>query len=111
MTEQEFWNIMAAMPQPKPVFYRLYYRSDGSPLHYTMEDLPGDYIEIDRETYVLGSPWVRVIGGKLKRINRISTDKLVPSDQGTSCHAYSVAIVDPTGTKTWSKQTYGLEQS
>lgn len=109
MTEQEFYAILAAMPEPKPIFYRLYYNSDGSPQCYTMEDLPGTWIDIDRETYLIANPWVRVVNGKLKKISRLTVNKLVPSDQGTPCHPQNVAVVDFGSNKTWSKQIYGLE--
>lgn len=108
MTEQEFWDILAAMPQPKPVFWRLYYNDDGSPLCYSMEDLPGDYVEIDADTYARADPWVRVINGKICKINRATVQKLVRSDQGTQCHSNNVAIIDPLSHTMWSKQIYGI---
>lgn len=111
MTEQEFWDILAAVPEPQPVFWRLYYSADGSPLHYSMEDLPGDYIEIDAETYARGDLWVRVIDGKICRVNRFTVQKLVRSDQGTQCHANNVAVIDPNSNTMWSKQIYGYESN
>ena len=110
MTEQEFWAILAAMPEPLPLFYRLYYHDDGSPLCYSMEDLPGNYIEIDAETFAAADHWVRVVDGKIKRINRSSSQKLVRTKHGTSCHPCNVAVIMPDSGTNWSKQIYGLDQ-
>ena len=50
MTEAEFWAALA--PQEiVAVTYRLYYDDLGYPLFYSMEDLPGKYIDIDQTTY------------------------------------------------------------
>ena len=66
MNEQEFWAILFDVPPTKPVFYRAYYNSDGWVECYSMEDLPGNYIDIDVETYHRTPSYVRVVDGKLK---------------------------------------------
>ena len=107
METTEFWNILRSMPEPQPVFYRLYHQ-DGVPLFYSMEDLPGTYIEIDAETFARSPVHVRVRDGKL--VERIwqTTAKLVPSDTGTPCHPDDVTIVvsETEPHQRWSKQTY-----
>ena len=111
MTSEEFWNILHAMPEPKPVFWRLYYNDAGEPVCYSMEDQPGNYIDIDAETFGLAPANVRVVNNKLKYITVRTSDKLVPSNTGTPCHPQNVAvIVEQNGTH-WSKQTYGLESN
>ena len=65
MTPEEFWATLQAMPEPAPVFYRLYHNEDGTPICYTMEDLPGKYIEVDQETYSLADYSVRVVNKQL----------------------------------------------
>lgn len=107
MNEKEFWDILAAMPEPKPIFYRLYYNEQGQPLFYTMEDLPGTYIEVDHATYQLNSFSVRVVNGKIKKISTTVTERLVPSEQGTPCHPDNVAIVvsPDQPNQRWSKHT------
>jgi hypothetical protein len=94
ITEQEFWAIMQAMPKPKSIFYRLYYNDDGSPIIYSMEDLPGNYIEVDQETYVLAPFNVKVTSGKLVYIKPVITvKKLRPGIDGTTCYPRDVCIV------------------
>jgi hypothetical protein len=94
MTEEEFWSILQAMPAPSPVFYRLYYNDTGSPIIYSMEHLPGNYIEVDQPTYVLAPFNVRVINGKLVYIKPVVTvKKLQPSIDGTACDPRDVCIV------------------
>jgi hypothetical protein len=64
-----------------------------------MEDLPGNYIEIDQETYALASSKVRVIDGKLKKNTSTATAKLIPSTIGTACHPEDICIVVPVDQK------------
>jgi hypothetical protein len=94
ITEEDFWSILRSMPGPKQVFYRLYYNDAGSPIIYSMEDLPGNYIEVDQETYVLASFNVRIINNKLTRTNpMITVKKLQPSIDGTACNPQDVCII------------------
>jgi hypothetical protein len=93
MTEQEFWAILLDVPEPQPIFYRAYYNSEGLVECYTMEDLPGKYVDVDQATYT-ASPYARVIDGQLKIIKPASTvTKLVPSTTGTSCDSRDVCVV------------------
>lgn len=110
ITWEEFAAIHAAMPESQPISYRLYHDDQGRPIVYTMEHLPGNYIEIDRETYVAGSPWVRVIDGKLRHLIMHPRQKLRPGDTGTSCHPLDVAVVDPSSGVFWSKHTYDIQE-
>ena len=107
MQIDEFWSILRAMPEPKPVFYRLYHL-DGVPLFYSMEDRPGTYIEIDAETFSRSPMHVRVRDGRLVESVWRTTTRLVPSDTGTACHPDNVAIVvaETEPHQRWSKQTY-----
>ena len=109
MTDEEFWKALADMPEPTPVFYRLYHDQNGVPLFYSMEDLPGTYIELDQETYAKGQSNVRVRDGKLVELTWQTSYKIVPSTHGTQCHDKDVAIVVKENGTYWSKQTY--EQS
>jgi hypothetical protein len=108
MTPEQFWSILHNMPEPQPVFYRLYYDADGAPLFYSMEDQPGTYIEIDQETFARSASNVRVRDGKLIEITWATTTKLVPGNSGSPCHPDNVAVIvaeDQPHTR-WSKRTY-----
>ena len=79
---------------PPPVFFRLYHNESGEPLFYSMEDLPGNYIEIDQPTYARQSYDVRVVDGKLQIIERSKNiARLRPATDGTPCHPNDVCII------------------
>jgi hypothetical protein len=90
----EFWQSFQ-WPDIQPVTYRLYHDDQGQPIIYTMEDLPGTYIEVDQATYIHGSFGVRVIEGKLIILEpAITAKKLQPSqDQGIPCDPRDVCVV------------------
>ncbi len=111
MTPEEFWDILHSMPEPQPVFYRLYYNNAGEPVCYSMEDQPGNYIDIDAETFGLAPLNVRVVNRMLKYITTRTSEKIVPGTTGTLCHPQSVAVVVTQNGTPWSKQTYGLESN
>ena len=108
MTPEELQQLLQGMPEPKPVFWRLYYDSEGKPVQYSMEDLPGTYIDVDPTTYALGNMNVRVRDGILVEVFFQVTNKLVPGNSGSPCHPDNVAVIvaeDQPHTK-WSKKTY-----
>ena len=96
-TTENFLRVMAEFkwPEPCPISYRLYYNDDGSPLCYTMDDLPGKYIEVDRDTYINHTWNVRVEDEKLRIIPiRKKANKLVPSHKdGIACHPGDICVV------------------
>jgi len=93
-TTKNFWDAWALpVEPPQPIFYRLYYDDQGYLLSYSMEDIPGNYIEIDHSTYAAMSPRVRVIDGKLHHVKTNSVTKLVPSDAGQACDPRDVAVI------------------
>lgn len=105
MTPDEFFGALENMPLPQPVFYRLYYEGER-PLFYSMEDLPGTYIEVTPEQYARGLMRVCVRDGKIVPITWQTAQKLTPSDLGTLCHLQDVAIVVKENGTYWSKRTY-----
>ena len=108
MTPEQFWSILHNMPEPLPVSYRLYHDDQGRPLFYSMETVPGTYIEIDQATFARSASNVRVRDGKLIEITWATTTKLVPGNSGSPCHPDNVSVIvaeDHPHTK-WSKKTY-----
>lgn len=106
MTPEEFFGAVANMPEPQRLFYRLYHNEHGAPLFYSMEQLPGTYIDIDQAAFAASAMNVRVINHKLQEYNAVISTKLVPSNTGTQCHAHDVAVVVMQNGTYWNKQTY-----
>lgn len=109
-TTENFFKAWAEWDRraPDPVFFRLYYNDQGFPVAYSMEDIPGNFIEIDQATYARSSYHVRVVDGKLVNIEYKQVyGKLQPSNTGTSCHPQDVSVVVNTpNTIKWTKVIY-----
>ena len=103
----DFWaeveKLLNPLSEPN-IFYRLYYDEDGNVLFYSMEDHPGNYIDIDVETFRASESRVRVINGKIVPIENVST-KLIPSSVGIRCHAKDVTVVANPGI-CWTMKNY-----
>jgi len=94
ITIEEFESALRNMPEAVPVTCRLYHDDQGRPLCYSMEHLPGSYIEIDQAAFVRSNPWVRVKDGRLEEYRPwLTIKKLHPSDSGTPCSPLDVTIV------------------
>ena len=102
-----FWQTFQ-WPVVKPIFYRLYYDDQGNPISYSMEELPGKYIEITAEQYQKSNPHVVVRNGQLIEKTFFITKKLIPAADGTACCPDNVAIVvDPkTPNIKWKLTSY-----
>ena len=107
ITLEQAIAMLRAMPEPLPVSWRLYYDDHGRPITYSMEALPGNYIEVDAATYQRGPLNVRVVNGELRYIKHTWSQKLVPSDSGTPCYSSDVSIVvDREPLQHWSRKLY-----
>jgi len=94
MTPDEFWSILHAVPVPVEPIRRLYYNKDGEPLFYAAEDLPGNYIDVDQETFSRASSRVRVRNGQIvSTATHRDTKKLVPANHGIACDPRDVCVV------------------
>jgi len=87
--------------------YRLYYDpASGTPLFYSMEDVSGTYITVDKSIYNQGNYHCRVDKGRIIDLNITGTyRKLVPAESGTITHPTNVMIIDNKGTR-WKLRTY-----
>lgn len=108
MTPEELIKLFQDAPEPAQPFFRLYHDDQGNPLFYSMEAVPGTYIEIDQETFACGSMNVRVRDGKLVEVTWATTTKLVPGNSGSPCHPDNVAVIvaEDQPHIRWSKKTY-----
>lgn len=93
-TLQELIDVLNQAGQPQQhLIYRLYHDQNGCPLFYSMEDLPGDYIDITVDQFNRSNSHVRVVDGRLieKSFDNL---KLVPStSRGQYCCSTDVSIV------------------
>jgi hypothetical protein len=95
LTEKEFfsiWQSQVSAPTADPE-YRLYHDENGFPLFFSMEQVPGNYIVVDQETYHNGPKHIRVVNGKIVVYKTIFAKKLVPSTEGVACAVEDVCIV------------------
>ena len=94
-TTENFWLALTEpVLEPAPIFFRLYYNERGEPVSYSMDDRPGNYIEIDAETYQRSSSNVRVVNGKIVPVvYKRPTSKLTPDPVGTPCSIENVSVV------------------
>lgn len=98
MTDKNLENLLQALEslnftETRPLIYRLYHDDAGYPLFYSMEDLPGRYIDIDQATYHLNSSHVRVVDGKIVKLKFGGAHKIRPSNDGTPCDPRDVCVV------------------
>lgn len=108
MNENEFWAILSAPAiEAPPVIYRLYHDELGQPLFFSMEDLPGNYIELTEQEFNNCPSNVKVVDGKLKIIRAATTTKLAPSDTGFTCDPRDICVVVDESKKhiKWSLQS------
>ena len=114
-TTDNFWRAIRDFrwPEIQPVSYRLYHDDQGRPLFYTMEHLPGTYIEVDQATYISSPFNVRVRDGKLNILaKKTLIAKLRPDPAaGTCCHVADICIVVDADSphQYWSKQTNEID--
>ena len=113
MTPEEFWAILHDVPAEVVTVRRLYYSGQGEPLFYSMEDLPGLYIEVDQHTYINANHAVKIVDGKLIEIKaKQSATKLHPThDHGICCDPRDVCVIvaDDQPNQRWSLVTNGQD--
>jgi hypothetical protein len=94
-----FWQAVAEhdWQQPNHILeFRLYYNEHGEVLCYSMEDLPGNYISIDRQTFDQARVDILVKHGKIIKISNPISWKLAPAnEENYACHAQDVTVIVP----------------
>ena len=94
-TNDNFWLALSQYvpPDVHDPIYRLYYNELGDVLFYSMEDLPGNYIDVDPEIFRAGPTNCRVVEGKLVFIKTSTIHKLRPNGKGTACHPQDICVM------------------
>ena len=89
------------------VEFRLYYDDTGKVLCYTCENLEGNYLVIDADTYHQCRHDVYVIDGKLvKQSDCTVIRKLKPSTTGVTCSSDDICMITTEGETTkWNLTT------
>jgi len=78
---------------PVPTEFRLYYSEDGSIITYSCEEIEGNYIVIDAETFAIGRQDIKIMDGKIQVMEpTFIVTKLVEADNGISCAAEDISI-------------------
>jgi hypothetical protein len=97
--EEDFWAAFGDWQNSsehslEPI-RRLYYDDQGRPLFYSVNDLPGTYLDVDVRTFMSASMQVRVQAGKLIKLDRYwHVNKLVPDpESGTCCDPTDASVV------------------
>lgn len=114
MSKQEEYVLVWEAPEIKPPEFRAYYDDKGRIITYTCEELEGDYVVIDAQTFAEARPDLRVVDGKIiKNVKTGVASKLIPSDnEGITCAEEDVSIVinkeSNLKTQRWKLVTYEL---
>lgn len=76
------------------VEFRLYFDDKGDVLCYSCENLDGNYLVIDAQTYAECRFDIRVVDNQIvKLVNKINILKVVPSSTGIMCPVEDNAII------------------
>jgi len=103
--------LMIEETEQEKVEFRLYYDNEGNVLFYTCDKPEGNFIIVDKQTYVEARLDWKIVDGKLtKYIPGVMISKLKPSIEGISCHKDDINIVTNNNidTQKWKLHTYEL---
>lgn len=108
---EEFFVFEA--PKLVPPEFRLYYDNNGRVITYSCEKLEGNYIVVDPQTFAECRYDVRVIDGKLSKVNpSLVIYKLKPDElEGVSCTNEDISILvneEYTDKQLWKLHAYEL---
>lgn len=114
MSEETTFITLFEAPKVEPVEFRLYYDEDGKVLFYTCDKPEGNFVTVDRQTFVEARNDLRIIDGRISRVkpNQIIS-KLMPDSEGTICAAEDISFIlsdeDKVESKTWKLRIYELQ--
>jgi hypothetical protein len=112
MDNDQDYVILFEAPKIEKPELRLYYDDKGKVLFYTCEKPEGNFIVVDAQTYIEARPDVRVVNGKLMKVQASIISKLIPNTIGQLCAREDISIVVDdkyTGkTQNWEMTTYEL---
>ena len=95
-TTKNFLDVFANLPpwEPPVVLFRLYYNDQGNPIEYSHEDKPGNYIDVDPNTFRDQPQDVRVVNNVLVKLpKRTLVKKITPNGLGICCSPNDVTVV------------------
>lgn len=79
--------------KPEPPVFKCYYDDNGHPTGFEMVDLPGNFLVIDRETFLEADYNIRIVDGKITKPEKNSVNKLNIADSGVPTAKENVSIV------------------
>lgn len=101
---------------PETLEFRLYFDDNGKVICYTTEKLEGNYLVVDKQSYLEARTDLRIINGEIvKTQHGAIVTKLVPSTKGIRCASNDVNIIVPDSydgpSITWNTQKYEFKHS
>jgi len=112
MNSSQDYVILFEAPKIEKPEFRLYYDKQGKVVCYTCEKLEGNFIIVDALTFAEARPDVRVVDGKVTKVQAAIVSKLMPNTIGQRCAQEDISIVADdkyTGkTQNWEMTTYEL---
>lgn len=115
MSDDDIEKIIALLHAPqqqkKDPVYKLYYTSSGTPVTYTVEDLPGTHIQISKEQYLEARMDVIVVDGEIIYTHtRSHTTKLVKNlTGGAKTSKYDVNILTSSDFVYWKNEQFKIK--
>lgn len=104
--------LVAEETIPEPVEFRLYYNDDGSVRFYTCEKPEGNFITVDQQVFGEMRMDIRVIDGKISKVQPgMIIKKLKPDTTGQATAMSDISMVvndDYAEQQKWKLHTHEL---
>jgi hypothetical protein len=114
MKHEDDYVLIWEAPKLEAPEFRLYYDDHGAVICYTGDkSVEGNYIVIDAQTFAEARPDVRVIDGRVSRVQpNAVVYKLMPDvEEGITCHPDDVSVIVDSKEKhtKWKLNIYELQ--